>query len=198
MLEHFRLADRPFSWWISPGDLPGDLAGRLTEAGLEEQETELAMSIELPAAAPTRPTPANIEIREAASLDDIEAFARINAENWVPPEPAVETFYREAAKRLLAVDSPRKICVALRDGEPAAAVELTLAGGVGGIYNLSTRSAHRRRGIGGALLTWACRRAAQEGAATVVLQASSAGAGLYRSFGFREFGLILELKPGHT
>ena len=33
---------------------------------------------------------------------------------------------------------------------------------------------------------------------TVVLQASTAGASLYRSIGFAEFGLIEELKPAHT
>ena len=79
-----------------------------------------------------------------------------------------------------------------------AALELTLAAGVGGIDNLSTRVAHRRRGIGGALLERACRDAERAGAATVVLQASAEGASLYRSFGFREFGLIEELKPTHS
>ena len=75
-----------------------------------------------------------------------------------------------------------------------AALELTLAAGVGGIYNLSTRAAHRRRGIGGALLQRACRRASELGARTAILQASAAGASLYRSFGFLD-GLIESSSP---
>ena len=65
---------------------------------------------------------------------------------------------------MLAEHSPQKVFVALHDGEPVAALELTLAAGVGGIYNLSTRLPHRRRGIGGALLERACRRAARSAA----------------------------------
>ena len=196
--RHFESSGRPFSWWVAPGDTPDDLPQRLAEAGLEEQETSLAMALELATAAPGPPAPEGVEVREAATPEDIGAFARINAENWDPPDPAVEEFYREAATRLLDGDTPQRIFVARRDGKPAAALELTLSGGVGGIYNLSTRIDHRRRGIGAALIDRACRRAADLGLKTVVLQASSAGASLYRSLGFREFGLIRELKPAHS
>jgi ribosomal protein S18 acetylase RimI-like enzyme len=196
--EHFRAVDRPFSWWVAPGDEPNDLAERLTDAGLERQETELAMALELSTLASGPAAPKGVEVREARSDMDIAAFARINAENWQPPDAAVEAFYLASTPTLLGGDSPQKVFIALRDGEPVAALELTLAAGVGGIYNLSTRAAHRRRGIGGALLERACRRSSELGARTVVLQASAAGASLYRSFGFREFGLIEELKPSHS
>jgi len=198
VVAHFRSVDRPFSWWVAPGDQPEDLAGRLAEAGLERQETELAMAIEISTLAPGPAGPAGTEVREATTPSDIGTFARINAENWDPPDADVEAFYRTAAPRLLAGDSPQRLFVARRDGEPVGALELTLAACVGGIYNLSTRVAHRRRGIGGALLERACRYAEESGAGTVVLQASPAGASLYRAFGFREFGLIEELKPCHA
>ena len=198
IVEHFRSAARPFAWWVSPGDEPGDLAPRLRESGLEEQETELAMALSLADASSAPGLPEVVEIREAATVGDIAAFARVNAENWDPPDAAVESFYGKASSSLLAGESPQKIFVARQDGKPVAAIELTMAGGVGGIYNLSTRRAHRRRGIGGALLERACRRARDLGARSVVLQASSAGASLYRSFGFVEFGLIREFKPSQA
>ena len=193
--RHFDSVGRPFSWWVAPGDAPDDLAKRLAGAGLQERETELAMALDLTTSDRRPPGPEGVEIRLATTLDDVAAFARINAENWNPPDPAVEEFYREAAPRLLTADSPQKLFVARRDGRPVAALELTLSEGVGGIYNLSTGIDHRRRGIGGALIDCACRRAATLGLETVVLQASAAGASLYRSLGFREFGLIRELKP---
>ena len=198
IIEHFRFVARPFSWWVAPGDEPQDLAARLTSAGLERQETERAMVLELPTLLSRLPGTDGIDIREPATPEELEAFARINAENRDPPDLKVETFYRDAAGTILAAESPQKVFVALDDGQPVAGVELTLAAGLGGIYNPSTRVAHRRRGIGGASLATACRRAAELGAGTVVLQASAAGAGLYRAFGFREFGQIDELKPPHS
>jgi len=196
-VEHFRAVDRPFSWWVAPGDEPEDLAQRLDEMGLDRQETERAMALPLSTSGP-RPVPEGVEVLEARSPGDIASSARINAENWDPPDAAVEAFYRDAATTLLKADSPQKVFVAIRDGEPVGAVELTLAAGGGGIYNLSTRVEHRRRGIGSALLERACRYATASGAGTVVLQAAAAGASLYESFGFRELGLISELKPAHS
>lgn len=130
VVEHFRSAARPLSWWVAPGDEPADLAKRLIEAGLEEQETELAMSLDLAIRAPEPGLPDGVEIREATARDDVAAFARINAENWDPPDPA--------------------------------RVSSTAAAG------LPSRAATK--------------------------QASAAGASVYRSFGFREFGLIKELE----
>jgi len=141
ILEHFRAVDRPFSWWVAPGDEPEDLASRLTSAGLERQETELAMALDLSTAVPTIGSPEGVVVREAASPADVAAFARINAENWDPPEAAVEAFYGRAAGALLDPASPQKVFVALREGESVGAIELTLAGGVGGIYNLDARRA---------------------------------------------------------
>lgn len=106
VLGHFREAGRPLSWWIAPGDAPHDLARRLTDAGLEEQETELAMSLRILDATARMPAPHGIEIQDVGSAAGIATFARINAENWDPPDPVVETFYRLATPALLAVDSP--------------------------------------------------------------------------------------------
>jgi GNAT superfamily N-acetyltransferase len=197
VLGHFAVARRPFSWWVAPGDRPADLLRRLEGLGLERAESELAMALELDGL-PGRPRASlgGLEIRRAGSRAELAEFARISAENWTPPDANVEIFYRRSADDLLRPDCPQRFFVARLEGVAVAAVEVTVAAGAAGVYNLSTRAAWRGRGIGSVLLETALRDAADSRRATAgVLQAAEAGVGLYRRLGFVQFGLITELKP---
>lgn len=96
-------------------------------------------------------------------------------------------YYRWHAKRQLR-EVPR--VRALRVGtEWAGAVELDrLAPAVGYVYYLFTGRAHRRQGVGGALLDDALRTFRRDGAAivyAVVGATNRASLGLFRSRGFR-------------
>lgn len=196
VVRHFEGVGRPFSWWLSPGDEPADLGDRLSAAGLASEEWELAMACEVPCGpAPTRPAP-RLVIERAARRTDLEEFARINAENWTPPDPFVELYFARAEGRLLEPGSPLRFYVARLEGRAVAAVEIAVGGGALGVYNLSTRLRHRNAGIGGALLSEALRDAAEAtGVRRAVLQAAPAASGLYRRLGFAEFGRIAEFKP---
>lgn len=192
---HFASVGRRFSWWASPGDEPEDLAERLGSAGLVAEEWELAMACRL-ADIPERPAAAGLVIERARDASALAQFARIEAENWTPPDRLVERYYARASGRLLTAASPLRFYVARRQGVPVAAVEITVAGSALGVYNLSTRREHRGQGIGEALLRRSLPdAAAQTPAMTAVLQAAPAAAGLYRRLGFAEFGRITEFKP---
>jgi ribosomal protein S18 acetylase RimI-like enzyme len=141
------------------------------------------------------PPIAGLAIERIRSPGELDAFARINAENWSPPDPAVLAFYRRSAEDLTCAQSPFRFFLAKLHGAPVAAVEIAVTGDVAGVYSLSTLAAYRGRGIGSAVLAKALREAALEGSTTAVLQATAAGPGLYRRLGFRQFGLIVELKP---
>jgi len=190
VIEHFVWVSRPFSWWVSPGDTPSNLGARLEACGLPPAEEELAMSARLDAIrAPGIP---GLEIERVETPEALADFALINAENWVPPHPAVGAYYRRAAPILLDEDSPQRFYLSRLEGAPAGAVEITLAAGVAGIFNLSTRAHARRRGVGAATLEAALADAGAQGVTTAVLQASVAGQSLYRRLGFEEFGVITE------
>jgi ribosomal protein S18 acetylase RimI-like enzyme len=131
-------------------------------------------------------------VETGAELSD---FARINAANWSPPDRDVVRFYELAAPILLAPGSPIRLYVGYAGGEAVAASELTVGGGVAGLYGISTLASHRRRGFGTALTLRPLLDARAEGLALAVLQASDAGAGVYRRIGFEEFGGITEYKP---
>ena len=83
-----------------------------------------------------------VEIERASNVRTLAEFAPINADNWVPPDLLVESYYARAAGRLLAARSPLRFYVARRRGEPVA-----LAASALGILNLATRREHRGRGI---------------------------------------------------
>jgi ribosomal protein S18 acetylase RimI-like enzyme len=193
-IEWFARARRPFSWWVGPADRPPTLGRLLEAAGLERAETELAMAADL--AAPRQPAArSGLEIRRITTAAGLAEFARINAANWSPPDAGVLRFYRLTARRLLAPDSPQWYFLGTMDGESVATAELTIGGGVAGLYNICTLEQFRRRGIGTALLAHALEEAALAGCRTAVLQAASAGVGIYRSAGFEVFGEITEFKP---
>ena len=195
VVEHFSRVGRPFSWWVSPGDRPDDLGDRLTREGLVSTEWELAMACPIERLREAAPA-ADLAIERVTTEGALGDFARINAENWTPPDALVERYYARAAGRLLASKAPLRFYVARRNGAAVAAVEIARSRTAVGVYNLSTRREHRGRGIGGALLTAALRDAARETSPDcAVLQAAPAASGLYRRLGFEEFGRIAEFKP---
>ena len=195
VVDHFTRVARPFSWWVSPGDRPDDLGQRLAETGLAPEEWELAMAC--PIASLRAPAPVDdLVIERAATPASLGDFARINAENWTPPDALVERYYARDPARLLSADAPLRFYVARRQGTAVAAVEIAVSPGAVGVYNLSTRTGHRGRGIGGALLSAALKAVAGETRAErAVLQAAPEASGLYRRLGFTEFGRIAEFKP---
>lgn len=192
---HFESVGRAFSWWVSPGDRPEDLGDRLAESGLASEERELAMACALERLRETARL-AGLTIERARTPELLFEFARINAENWRPPDALVERYYARAAGHLLGPESPLRFYVARREGKPVAAVEIAQSAGTLGVYNLSTRREHRNAGIGAALLAAALKtEQGTTGATLAVLQAAAAATGLYRRLGFEEFGRIVEFKP---
>jgi ribosomal protein S18 acetylase RimI-like enzyme len=191
----FADAAQPFSWWVGPGDEPLDLGARLEHAGLVAAEAEVAMRLDLVAATLDMPVPIHFEIRRVTTAAELAHFAAINAANWAPPDPHVLTFYERAADVLLAAASPLRFYVGYLEGEPVATAELTLAGGVAGLYNISTLAAARGRGFGTAMTTAPLRDAAAERINTAILQAAPSGVSIYRRIGFTPFGAIMEYKP---
>jgi ribosomal protein S18 acetylase RimI-like enzyme len=194
-LAWFAEAGRPFSWWVSPGDEPADLGRRLVDAGLVPAESELAMQLDLASAGLDVPVPIRFEVRRVRTPEELAQFAAISAANWTPPDPHVVTFYELAAGVLLDPASPLRFYVGYLEGQPVAASELTLAGGVAGLYNISTLASVRGRGIGSAMTAAPLRDARAEGLPTAILQAAPGGVSIYRRLGFTRFGEIAEYKP---
>jgi ribosomal protein S18 acetylase RimI-like enzyme len=197
-VTHFANVGRPFSWWVGPADRPRTLDAVLEDIGLKRAETALAMALalrDLPEAVPAVP---DLEVRRVHSAAELDAVARIAADNWSPPDLQVPAFYHRTAGALLSDDSPQWFYLGHLEGEPAATAEATVQAGTVGLYNISTRAQFRGRGIG-SVLTWQPLTDARvAGCETAVLQAAAEGVGIYRRLGFTPFGEITEFKPSRT
>lgn len=193
-MGHFEAAGRPFSWWVGLADEPPGLGAALERAGLVRAETELAMAADL-SSIQAPPLPDGLRIERARTAEAVAAFARVNAANWSPPDQTVIEFYRRAMPVLLARDARLRLYVGYLDGEPVATAEVTMGGGVVGLYNVSTLARYRRRGIGTAITVAPLLDARAEGVGTAVLQASQDGQGVYARIGFRATGTYTEYHP---
>lgn len=186
---------RPFSWWLGPGNTPDGLAAILVRAGLVEAERELAMALDL-AMLPIYPPVVNgLTIRRVRTAQELATFAMLLASNWTPPDAQVMRYYALAEPALLAPDGVQWLYLGWMDDRAVATAEATLGGGVAGLYNIATRPAYRRRGIGLAMAHAPLVEARQAGLSTAVLQAAEAGVGVYERLGFRKFGTVTEFKP---
>jgi ribosomal protein S18 acetylase RimI-like enzyme len=193
-VTYFAERRRPFSWWVGPADRPRNLGEILEDLGLERVESELAMALPLGELGDARAVP-GLEVRPVASAAELEAFARISAANWTPPDQQVIAFYRLAADALLGRDSPHRLYLGFLDGEPVATAEATVANGTAGLYNISTQPAFRGRGVGSQMAWRLLHDARADGCDLGVLQAAPDGVGIYRRLGFQSFGDITEFKP---
>jgi Acetyltransferase (GNAT) family len=194
-VRFFAVTGHPFSWWVGPGFAPSDLRSLLVEAGLEQAETERAMSLDLGALHAPVAGVAGLEIQRVRTARALEAFAFVTASNWDPPDRSVIEFYRRAAAAFLAADCPQWFYLGLLKGVPVATAELAAGGGVVGLYNISTLASYRRRGIGSAMTRQPLADARAAGWPTAILQAADAGVGVYRRLGFAAFGDVTEFKP---
>jgi GNAT superfamily N-acetyltransferase len=195
VVESFRTASRPFSWWVGPADRPADLGDILRAAGLGATESELAMTADLDSLDETDALPPGLRIERARTPEHVRQFTATNASNWDPPDPDVLHFFEAAARVLLTAESPLWLYIGSLGDRPVAVSELTVGGGVVGLYGISTLAPYRRRGIGTAMTLRPLLDARASGYRTAVLQAAPDGVGVYTRLGFAPTGRYIEYKP---
>lgn len=177
----FRAEGRPFAVWVGPASRAARV---MADLGLRPSEAETGMTLN-PVDFRPGEVPAGLTVERVADPVRLAHFAGVVAANWEPPDPAVARFYELTERALLANDCPVRLFVGYWDEEPVAAAEAFLPGGVGGIYSVSTRASHRRRGIGTAMTAWAAAAAFRAGSRLATLQGSPAGCRVYSRLGFR-------------
>lgn len=187
--------NHPFSWWLSPGDTPADLATVLGDAGLIRVEEEAAMHCDLRGLIEHGEWPKDLTVSRVATASELAVFARLLAGLADPPDPLVLRFFSIAQPCLLAADCPIRCYLGWRDGAPVATAEVTVAHGVAGLYNVSTVAAERGQGIGTAITVLALAEARRDGAEFAVLQAAEGAQGVYARVGFTRVGVVAEYKP---
>jgi hypothetical protein len=105
-IDYFAAVNRPFSWWLNPGDKPDNLGALLIEAGLQPAESETGMAADLHPLRVGDLSTNGLQIRRVQTAQQLQDFAHIVAENWTPPDVQVFRFYEQAAPVVLRPDSP--------------------------------------------------------------------------------------------
>jgi ribosomal protein S18 acetylase RimI-like enzyme len=194
-VAYFRQVRRPFSWWVGPADQPHSLGQMLRALGLEGSEQERLMAANLDDLQPSELSPTGLRILRVQSTAQLRSYAQILAHNWTPPDAHVLRFYALAEAALLGSETPLWLYLAFVGEEPVATAELTVGGGVVGVYNAATIESYRRRGFATALIRHCLQAAREKGYRTAVLQAAPRAESVYQRLGFQAFGEITEYKP---
>jgi ribosomal protein S18 acetylase RimI-like enzyme len=194
-VSYFARVQRPFSWWVGPADQPQGLGTVLEGLGLERAETELPMALSLQCLPESVRAAPGLDVHRVRSESELDAFARLSAANWSPPDADVVMFYRRTAPALLSAGAPQWLYLGYLDDEPVATAEASVSDRTVGLFNIATLPALRGRGIGSAMTWRPLHDARAAGCDLGVLQAAEAGVGLYRRLGFASFGEITEYKP---
>jgi GNAT superfamily N-acetyltransferase len=175
----------PMNWLIGPTSRPTDLADQLVARGFEHKVDLTPMTRSLVDALPdVDPVPGfTIErvVDSAALAEWIDAEVR-GFETEGPTAQGLAAMRRGMG---LWPRIPMRYFLGRLDGVPVATASLLLAGGIAGIYDVSTVPAARRRGIGAVMTVAALQEARALSYETAFLQPSEMGEALYRRLGFR-------------
>lgn len=192
VVERFRGAGLPFTWWVGDHDRPPGLAEHLRAAGLRAEDVPAVMALELDGDGPwldgadTDPPELRVEVvRDETAL---RHFAEVTAATWTPGDDTVLRYYAAGAPALLAPGAALRLYVGYAESEPVATAELAVGPDLVGIYNIATHPSHQRRGYGSTLTRRPLLDARAEGFHTAVLQATPEGERIYRRLGFRTVG----------
>ncbi|MBW8481139.1 GNAT family N-acetyltransferase [Actinomadura parmotrematis] len=133
---------------------------------------------------------------------DAERTASLLGDGWTvqdAPEYLMAVELRRIAPRTLpagytldldATGPALAAAVRTAEGAPAASGRAGLADGHAVFDQIATEPSHRRRGLGGVIMSALAAAAAARGARTGVLVATADGRALYRHLGWREVGPV--------
>ena len=175
----------PINWLIGPASRPKDLGAQLTARGLMHRAdlTPMTRSLAgLPAAAPVP----GLAIEPVLNASTYEAWIVAEQRGFATPDDDESGLLSLRRAMGIGHGYPIHHLLGRLDGAPVATATLLPAGGIVGIYDVSTVPEARRRGIGTAMTLAALHQARNLGYEVAFLQPSNMGRPIYERIGFRQ------------
>lgn len=185
LIARYREQGRGMGLWISPSATPPDLPELLRSRGLHCRKRFPAMVRDLTTARTLRRAPPrDLEIHR---VEDPDVFRKI-AHPSIGPNTTARRRYALRCLRTLVLETGGRVhaFVAWLDGKPVGSSLLFLGTECSGLHDLTVLEKLRGQGIGAALLEHTCRAAADYGATSMALLATSDGQRVYERAGFEE------------
>lgn len=187
ILAQFRALNLPLAWHILPSTQPPNLERHLIEGGFLLFDEEPHMVIE-PAtiALHTQHLP-NFTIERVNDTTSFAQWYETTLAGFFTDMPTLGQVCFDVYTTVgFDPQSPFLHYIGYMNDEPVAASTLFLAGGIAGIYDVSTLPSARGKGFGTAITQTALQEAQRLGYRYVCLQASEMGYPIYKRIGFKE------------
>ena len=187
-MNHFRaLHIGKVTWLIHEGVPAAEIRKCLLAQGLTYHESNGAeMAADLEAVPDELPLPAGLRIVRVEDQETLRQWIHVASIGFEVAEQYENVWYEFFAEAVF--EQPFWTYLALLDGRPVGTSQLFLSAGVAGIYNVTCLPEARGQGIGAAITQAPLLDARAIGYRIAILQASDAGARVYRRLGFQDFG----------
>lgn len=184
-VHHFRQNDQAYCIWVSESRLSSELKAVFQELGIEQQNMEPGMVLDLKKYEPVASS-LYVHIERVSTTQQLAEFATAIAANWSPPDQNVLRYYEMAAPAILNPEQRVQFLIYREEGQVVSCLEMFPSDqDTIGFYSLATLEAYRGKGIASAMLSYALNLAKAVGYQQVILQASEDGLRIYEKVGFQ-------------
>ena len=178
-------------WLIFPTDQPHDLDHRLIRRGWQTDNGDQWMFRPLQQI-PTQPRPGACRIQQVTDMPALRAWWAASARGFGTSQRAAHVWYDAYRRHGFGPDVYARNYIGQVDRETVTSATLILAGGIAGVYDLSTPLPFRGRGYASALVGYMLAAARRWGYSHAGLQTADAvpfyqGLGFEVGFQEREF-----------
>jgi ribosomal protein S18 acetylase RimI-like enzyme len=176
----------PMNWLIGPTSRPTNLPSQLRARGFSYIADLVPLTLKLADLRPGSNPRAVLTVERVESTDVLEEWIDAESRGFELAgtlDQGIATLRRGMG---IGDATVRTHLLGRVDGRPVATASVVLAGGIGGIYDVSTVPEMRQRGIGTAMTRAALDLIRVAGHELAFLQASEMGQNLYRRLGFRD------------
>jgi len=186
--ELFRLREThavPIGWLVGPSSRPLDLPEQLLARGLQHHVDLTPMTLALVSVpAEAAPVP-DLTVEPVTSDEALEEWIIAETRGFESTGALAQGM--EALRRGMGIGHglPLYHLLGRLHGAPVATATVLLAGGIAGIYDVSTVPDARRRGIGTVMTVAALQAARARGYEIAFLQPSAMGRSVYERLRFR-------------